>query len=74
MAIRPVTLDCVDAVECGELLEFIGRWLAGDGDFLAGSLGRFVGGVGYDIDELRADLSRFVALLSACDEVIGGGR
>jgi len=74
MTIRPVALDPVDAVECGELLEFLGRWLTGDGDYLAESLGRVVGVAGYGIDELRADLSRFAALIGACDETnLGGG-
>jgi hypothetical protein len=45
------------------LLEFVSRWLADDVGRLAESLGRFVGCGGYDIDELRADLSRFVVLL-----------
>lgn len=61
-----VGLECWDAdeaVELGELLEFVGRWLADDGECLAESLGRFVGIGGYDISELRADLSRFAVLL-----------
>ena len=63
MTIRPMALELVDVVECGELLEFLGGWLAGDGECLAESLDRFVGGPGYGINELRADLSRFAALL-----------
>lgn len=65
MTIRPVVLDPVVAVECGELLEFVARWLSGDAFYLAASLGRFVDGAGYDINELRADLSGFAALFGA---------
>jgi hypothetical protein len=61
-------LDADEAVELGELLEFVGRWLARDDGSLAESLRQFVGGGGYDINELRADVSRFVFLLGGDDE------
>jgi hypothetical protein len=72
-----VGLGCLDAdevVELGELLEFVSRWLAEDVERLAESLGRFVGNGGYDIDELRADLSRFAFLLGGDDgaSLLGG--
>jgi hypothetical protein len=74
MKVLAVWLDAGDAVELGELLEFLGRWLACDGDRVAASFGRFVGSVGYDIDELRADLSRFAFLLGGTDgELLFGG-
>lgn len=63
MAIGPVVLDPLDAVECSELLDFVGRWLASEDDELVASLNCCVGGDGYDINELRADLSRFAELL-----------
>lgn len=71
---RPVCLDPADAVELGELLEFLADWLVDGGELLAASLGRFVGSAAYDVDELRADLARFAFLLGATDgEVLFGG-
>ena len=67
MTVRPVCLDAGDAVELGELLEFLAKWLVFDGERLAASFARFGGGAGYDIDELRADLSRFAFLLGVND-------
>lgn len=67
MKVRPVCLDAADAVELGELLEFLGRWLVSDGDRLGASFGRFVGTAGYGISELRADVSRFALLLCGTD-------
>lgn len=63
MKVRPVCLDAGDAVELGELLEFLGRWLFCEGDGLADSLARVVGVVGYDVEELRADVLRFAFLV-----------
>jgi hypothetical protein len=74
MAVPPVCLDAVDAVELGETLGFIGDWLLSDRERLAESLRRFVGVDGYDIDQLRADLSRFGFLLGVSDgELFFGG-
>ncbi len=67
MTVRPVCLDAGDAVELGELLEFLCSWLDCDGDRLAGSFSRFVGNGGYDVNGLRADLSRFAFLLGGND-------
>ena len=72
MAVRPVALDGGDAVELGELLEFLAGWLDRDGDLLAGSFRRFVGCDGYDLDELRADLSRFAFLFGGDSELVFG--
>lgn len=67
-------LDADEAVELGELLEFVGRWLADGGGAVVESLRGFVGGDGYDINDLRADVSRFSFLLGGCDEVwLSGG-
>jgi hypothetical protein len=76
MRVRPVSLDAGDAVELGELLVFVIGWLNHDGDCLSGSFRRFVGNGGYDIDGLRADLSRFVVLVGGRDTDLGfgGGR
>ena len=67
MTVPQVCLDAGDAVELGEMLEFLGEWLECDRSRLADSLGRFVGSDGYDIDELHADLSRFGFLLGVTD-------
>jgi len=67
MTVRVESLGVDDVVELGELLEFLGRWLADDGECLAESFGRFVGSAGYDMSELRADLSRFAFLLGGDD-------
>jgi hypothetical protein len=75
VTVRPVVLDAGDAVELGELLEFLCSWLDRDGDRLAGSFSRFVGsGCCYDVNELRSDLSRFAFLLGGNDgELLFGG-
>ncbi|MFN0181048.1 MAG: hypothetical protein ACKVZ0_19755 [Gemmatimonadales bacterium] len=73
MTVGRECLDADEAVELGELLEFVGRWLADDGERLAESLGRFVGIGGYDIGELCADLSRFAVLLGVDDGAVLGG-
>ena len=67
MTVQLVVLEAGDAVELGELLEFLCSGLDRDGDRLAGSFGRFVGEEGYDVSELSRDLSRFVFLLGGND-------
>ena len=67
MTVPQVCLDPGDAVELGEMLEFLSEWLVCDHSRLADSLRRFVGSDGYDIDQLRADLSRFGFLLGVSD-------
>jgi hypothetical protein len=67
MAASDVCLDGSDAAELAELLSFLGDWLAGDDEVLTASLGRFVAAGGYDLAELRADLSRFAFLLTGQD-------
>ncbi len=62
-----LSLDAGDAAEFAELLRFLSDWLATAGDDLAGSLTRFVGGDGYDLDQLRGDLHRFAFLLGGSD-------
>jgi hypothetical protein len=74
MTVPPVCLDADDAVELGELVEFLGDWVVGERSVLAESLGRFLGIDGYDIDELRADLARFAFLVGVNDgELLFGG-
>jgi hypothetical protein len=67
MTVRPVCLDAVDAVELGELLEFLGNWLVSEREILVVSLCRFVGSGDYEIDEFRADVLRLAGLLG-CNE------
>lgn len=74
MRVRPVCLDVGDAVELGEFLGFLVRWLDSSDDGVAGSLQRFVGNASYDIDELRMDLARFAFLVGGHDsELLFGG-
>jgi hypothetical protein len=74
MSVGSECLEADEAVELGELLEFVGRWLADDDQCLAESFSRFVGNDGYDISELRGDLSRFACLLGGDDgaSLLGG--
>lgn len=67
MTMPATTLDLGDAAELSELLQFLSGWLAADQDQLNGSLTRFVGNPGYDIDQLRVDLDRFTFLLGGDD-------
>jgi hypothetical protein len=64
---EPMRLEAEDAVELGELLGFIGGWLAGDRHGLGVSLRRYVGSEAYDIEELRSDVRRFEFLLGGGD-------
>jgi hypothetical protein len=74
MTVPPVCLDAGDAAELGELLEFLADWLVGERSPLAESLRRFLGVDGYEVDELRADVSRFSFLLGVNDgELLFGG-
>ncbi len=57
-----VALHPDEAVELGEMLEFLHDWVDYAPDALGESLTRFTG-AGYTLDELRADLARFVFLL-----------
>jgi len=67
MAMGRVTLDLTDAAALGQLLEFLNDWLAADRQVLEGSLRRFVGHDGYDLDALRKDLHRFAFLIGHDD-------
>ena len=69
-----VCLDAGDAVELGELLEFLAGWLDRDDDRLTASFDAFVGGGGYEIEALRADLLRFAFLLGGDGELLFGER
>ncbi len=59
----PVELPAEEAIELAELLEFLAGWLdTNHTGPVARSLKGFTSG-GYSIDELGADLARFVFLL-----------
>ena len=60
-------LDVVDAAELAELLQFLSQWLARDPARLGDSLAQFVGHPAYGLDELHADLERFVLLPGGSD-------
>ncbi|GIJ65061.1 hypothetical protein [Virgisporangium aurantiacum] len=59
-----VTLTPDHAAELTELLEFLNAWLTSDYHPLNASLHQFVGHPAYDIERLKADLTRFAFLLS----------
>jgi hypothetical protein len=54
----------LDAVELGELLEFLGSFFAAEQAVMALALDRVCAG-GYSVAELRADLARFAFLLGS---------
>jgi hypothetical protein len=63
-----ISLHHSDAIELAELLTFLTDWLSGaHKQTLADSLAGFVGQDIYRIDELHADLHRFVFLLGQSD-------
>ena len=63
-----INLDLSDAIELAELLTFLADWLSGSQQqTLADSLTAFVGHRAYHVDELAADLHRFVFLLGLND-------
>jgi hypothetical protein len=63
-----VNLELSNAVELAELLTFLADWLTGSQrQTLAHSLTNIVGHDRYDLDELAADLHRFVFLLGLSD-------
>jgi hypothetical protein len=70
MKVQPVYFDAEDAVELGELLEFLGRWLANDREGLGASIAYFVANDAYGIDELRDDVSRFAFMFGGDGDLI----
>jgi hypothetical protein len=63
----PVNLSLDDAMELGQLLQFLDAWLATDHEQLSTSLARFIGIDGYGVGTLRDDLARFMFLLGETD-------
>jgi hypothetical protein len=62
-----VKLSLDDAMELGQLLQFMDDWLATDREQLGMSLARFIGIDGYGLETLRDDLARFMFLLGETD-------
>ena len=63
-----ISLNHSDAIELAELLTFLADWFSGTRTHtLADSLTTFVGHSAYRLDQLRADLHRFVFLLGLSD-------
>lgn len=56
-----------DAMELGQLLQFLDDWLATDRGPVDDSLTRFVGCDAYGVELLRHDLARFAFLLGESD-------
>jgi len=56
-----------DAMELGQLLQFLDDWLATDHGPVDDSLTRFVGCDAYGVQSLRHDLARFTFLLGESD-------
>jgi hypothetical protein len=62
-----VRLDVTDAAELAEMLQFLSQWLDHDPARLAASLAQVVGNPAYGLQDLHADLERFVFLLGGSD-------
>ena len=62
-----VSLDSGDAVELGQLLQFLDDWLSAGHGPVSESLTRFVGCEAYGAESLRGDLARFMFLLGESD-------
>jgi len=62
-----VNLSLDDAMELGQLLQFLDDWLATDHKQLSTSLARFTGIDGNGVGTLRDDLARFMFLLGETD-------
>ena len=60
-------LSLDDAMELGQLLQFLDEWLATDREQLGTSLARFIGIDGYGLETQRGDLARFMFLLGETD-------
>jgi len=63
-----INLDLSDAIELAELLTFLADWIfRSQHQTLPDSLTAFFGHRGYHLDELAANLDRFVFLLGLSD-------
>jgi hypothetical protein len=62
-----VNISPGDAMELGQLLQFLDDWLATDCGPVNESLTRFVDCEAYGVESLRDDLARFTFLLGESD-------
>jgi hypothetical protein len=62
-----ISLAAANAMELGQLLQFLHDWLATDHGKVNASLTRFVGCEAYGVESLRNDLARFTFLLGGSD-------
>jgi hypothetical protein len=62
-----VSLAAEDAMELGQLLQFLDDWLSTGHGPVSESLTRFVGCESYHLESLRGDLARFTFLLGESD-------
>ncbi len=64
-----VTVDALDVVEAGEVLEFLADWLTGASPAVAADLARYMGpqAAAYPVVELAADLARLAAAFGRGD-------
>ena len=65
--VASLRLRADQAIELGELLEFLADWLAGTPDVFADASATSAGGA-YTVEDLRADLARFAFVLGSDGE------
>jgi hypothetical protein len=63
-----VRINASDAMELGQLLDFLTGWFARTDDRLAAAYTDFVGHADADLTELRTSLARFAFLLGEDDD------
>ena len=63
-----IRIDISDAMELGQLLDFLADWFARADGRLAASYSDFIGHTGADLAELRTSLARFAFLLGEDDD------
>jgi hypothetical protein len=61
----PTTVDALDAIEAGEMFEFIAGWLTGAGPAVAADLARHLDPGHYRLSALIADCRRLGAAFGA---------
>ena len=61
----PTTVEALDAVEAGEVLEFVADWLDSAGRAVAADLARLVDPAAYPLGSLAADCRRLAVAFGA---------
>lgn len=62
-----LSLPLTEVAELGELLELVGDWLGGAPPAVAASFADFIGSVGYDLCDLRADCRRWAFVVGVAE-------